>query len=90
MERYFIKVFGVVQGVGFRYFVNIEAKRLDLTGWVRNSMDGTVEIEAQGSSDYIEALKIRLREGNRFSKVADVRCKKIDVLRGEKSFKIAN
>lgn len=90
MERYFIKVYGIVQAVGFRYFVYITADSLNLTGWVRNSMDGTVEIEAQGSSKHIEAFKVKVEEGNRFSKVSNIKCEKIDALSSEKSFKITN
>ena len=54
---------GVVQGVGFRWFVVREARRLDLTGWVANEHDGTVRVVAEGSPDGIAALRSALDEG---------------------------
>jgi len=39
---------GRVQGVGFRYFALLKATELNLSGWVKNSRDGKVEIEATG------------------------------------------
>lgn len=48
MKRVHLLVKGVVQGVGFRYYTEKEAKRLSLSGWVRNLHDGSVEIEAEG------------------------------------------
>ena len=42
---------GSVQGVGFRYRAQYAAQLLDLTGWVENNWDGTVDLEAQGPTD---------------------------------------
>ena len=47
-----IHVTGIVQGVGFRPFVYGLAKRLNLTGWVRNTSAG-VDIEADGNSEVL-------------------------------------
>jgi len=44
---------GRVQGVGFRFTAFDIANRYNLTGWVRNLLDGTVEMVAQGLSDDI-------------------------------------
>ncbi|MDA0289050.1 MAG: acylphosphatase, partial [Proteobacteria bacterium] len=44
MLQYKLKITGVVQGVGFRYFVRQEAARLELEGAVWNCPDGSVEI----------------------------------------------
>ena len=57
------KVFGSVQGVGFRYFTRETAEELGLTGWVRNMPDGTVEFRAEGSKDALEELIRRLKQG---------------------------
>ena len=48
--------YGNVQGVGFRYRAYYEASRRGISGWVRNLYDGTVEMEAQGEEDEINAL----------------------------------
>ena len=45
---------GRVQGIGFRFTAHDTAKRHRLTGWVRNLLDGTVEMVAQGLSDDID------------------------------------
>jgi len=54
---------GRVQGVGFRYFVQREAARLALDGWVRNLANGNVETVVQGPQDKLELMLARLREG---------------------------
>jgi len=45
---------GRVQGVGFRFTAHNIANRYGLTGWVRNILDGSVEMLAQGPSDDID------------------------------------
>ena len=47
--------FGRVQGVGFRYRAKYVANGLRITGWVRNDWDGTVEMEAQGTLEQLNA-----------------------------------
>jgi acylphosphatase len=48
MIQYEINITGRVQGVGFRYFAQQKAKEMGITGWVKNSVDGSVLIVAQG------------------------------------------
>ena len=60
LVRKHIVVNGLVQGVGFRYFTVTQARRLGVRGWVRNCRDGSVELEAQGSSDAVQALVERV------------------------------
>ncbi|MFO7697473.1 MAG: carbamoyltransferase HypF, partial [Anaerolineae bacterium] len=55
-----IKVAGVVQGVGFRPFIYRLAERHGIAGWVRNISSG-VEIQAEGSSDALEAFTLAIR-----------------------------
>lgn len=72
LVRKHIVVNGLVQGVGFRYFTVTQARRLGVRGWVRNCRDGSVELEAQGSSDAAQALVEQLAIGPRWSEVSHV------------------
>lgn len=60
---------GVVQGVGFRYFVRSQASRLGLSGAVRNLTNGTVEVIANGDDNQHYLLKSRLQKGPAYSNV---------------------
>jgi acylphosphatase len=71
LARRFV-VRGRVQGVGFRWYVEAEAQRLGIAGWVRNNADGSVEVLAQGSREQLVGLRSRLREGPRAARVDDV------------------
>ena len=53
---------GRVQGVGFRFTTHRMAERHDLTGFVRNLPDGTVEMLAQGPAKDIDACLTDIRE----------------------------
>ncbi len=65
-------VTGRVQGVGFRWFVEREARILGINGWVRNRADGSVEVLASGTHEQLSALHKKLREGPRASRVDNV------------------
>ena len=56
MERLEITVLGRVQGVAFRWYTQKQAQSLELTGWVRNRPDGSVQIMAEGSRPSLEAF----------------------------------
>ncbi|MEM6255192.1 MAG: acylphosphatase [Cyanobacteria bacterium P01_D01_bin.156] len=56
MSRIKITVYGRVQGVGFRYHTRKKAKELNLTGYVTNKPDHSVEIVADGPAEQLEAL----------------------------------
>jgi acylphosphatase len=66
-KRFIVR--GRVQGVGFRWFVEREAKQLGLAGWVQNNEDSTVECFAAGPNEKVEMLKARLTQGPRASRV---------------------
>ena len=56
-------VFGVVQGVGFRWYVRGRALRHGLTGRVSNRADGAVDVEAEGERASLERFVVTLEEG---------------------------
>lgn len=62
-------VTGVVQGVGFRYFVVDAAAEVGAVGWVRNLRDGRVELVAEGTRTALEALLAEVRRGPRGGRV---------------------
>ncbi len=55
---------GVVQGVSFRYYTVIEARRLGLTGWVANRWDGKVETVAEGPREALDRFLAFLHRGS--------------------------
>ena len=67
-----ILVSGMVQGVGFRYFVSRLARKWQLTGWVRNLPTGEVEIRVEGPKGLIESLIKDLPLGNSWARVHHV------------------
>src|SRR5262249_26924475 len=58
-----VRIAGRVQGVGYRYWTEETATALDLTGWVRNRRDGTVEALFSGPADGVAAMLQRCRQG---------------------------
>jgi acylphosphatase len=60
---------GRVQGVGYRAFVEEEALRRGLEGWVRNRRDGTVEAVFSGPDHEVEAIVLACRQGPRGARV---------------------
>jgi len=73
IKRLHTIVHGRVQGVGFRYFVMESVRGLDITGWVRNRYDGTVEVMAEGSKSSLDQLLVMLKRGPRSSNVLKVK-----------------
>ncbi|MDR2053457.1 MAG: acylphosphatase [Treponema sp.] len=72
----FARVEGRVQGVGFRYSCLYEGRRLGLSGWVRNSPDGSVEVWAEGTAAKLDALVAWLRRGPPHARVDRLDCEK--------------
>jgi acylphosphatase len=72
MEIIHLEVSGRVQGVGFRWFVVDKARRLQLSGWVRNRPDGCVEIAASGKADALAQLESAVTRGPQGAQVQRV------------------
>ncbi len=67
-----IRITGVVQGVWFRQSTADEARRLGVSGTVRNAVDGAVEAEAEGEREAVEALLRWCRRGPPAARVEEV------------------
>jgi len=85
-KRYIVR--GRVQGVGFRWFVDSEARQLGLAGWVRNNFDGTVEVLAIGSEQQLAALRKKLERGPRAARVDEVQEIPAEPVAGLNTFRI--
>jgi acylphosphatase len=66
-KRFYVS--GTVQGVGFRFFAERVAARLNVSGYVKNLFDGRVEVYAIGSHTQLDALRSELEHGPRMSRV---------------------
>jgi len=67
-----VRISGHVQGVGFRWFVREEARRLGLSGWVTNLPDGEVEVKAGGEGSSLQRLRRALEVGPTGAEVSEV------------------
>ena len=56
MKTQHLRIHGRVQGVWFRESMRIEAERLAVSGWVRNTPDGAVEAVVQGQTFAVDTL----------------------------------
>ena len=76
-----LKIFGVVQGVGYRWSMVQEARRLGVHGGVRNRRDGSVEAIVAGPTQALDEIIAWARKGPPSAVVT-----KVDVLTGEGAF----
>jgi acylphosphatase len=69
MKKIKIEVYGLVQGVFFRYTTRKIARQLNLTGYVKNMSDGTVYIEAEGPEEKLYELLEFSKKGPKYAQV---------------------
>lgn len=68
-----LKAHGSVQGVGFRYFTQKIADNMEIKGTVKNNINGTVSIEAEGEEASIDEFISKIKAGpSTFSKVSQL------------------
>jgi acylphosphatase len=72
---------GFVQGVGYRYSMYYAARNFQITGWVRNRRDGTVEAMAQGTEEAVQSFIEWAQKGPDLARVDQVQ-----VLEGDGEF----
>lgn len=80
MKQFHILISGFVQGVGFRVFTVKKARKLGLTGWVRNLKDGRVEAVVQGEEEKLKELLKHINKGSYFSEVKNVLVKEEEIV----------
>jgi acylphosphatase len=69
MKTQHLRIHGRVQGVWFRESMRIEAERLNVAGWVRNTSDGSVEAVVHGPARAVEAMIEWARKGPPLARV---------------------
>ncbi|HJV87846.1 MAG TPA: acylphosphatase [Noviherbaspirillum sp.] len=67
-----LRIIGLVQGVGYRASFERQARALNLSGWVRNRTDGSVEAMVNGSPDAIEKIIAWAGRGPAVAQVREV------------------
>ena len=77
---------GTVQGVNYRSFTVSTAQKLKLTGFVKNSSNGSVTGEAQGEQSSLDSFVEELKKGPGPAKVSRVSTEKVGVKEGESGF----
>lgn len=82
-----LKVYGKVQGVGFRYYTNKKANELGLNGFVKNKPDGSVYIEAEGDEANLLGFINWCQDGPPWARVSKVEQQFIP-LTGYKDFQV--
>ena len=78
---------GEVQGVGFRYRSTHLARPLGLTGWVKNLLDGRVEMEIQGEESAIKKFLTQLKF-QRFIVIRQIAVEDMPLKERETSFSV--
>src|SRR6476646_1443098 len=68
-----VTIRGRVQGVGYRYWVEQQARARGLGGWVRNRRDGSVEVLLAGPADVVSEVIVSSRRGPSSARVDAVR-----------------
>lgn len=88
MKRYKIRVNGLVQGVGFRYYTLRIAEQFGATGFVKNNIDGSVSAEIQTREDLINQLIAEIKRGPSHAYVREFEKMEIAIIEGEMEFSI--
>ena len=85
IKTYRVVLFGRVHGVGFWYFVECIVSKYDISGYVRNTFDGKVEIVCQGEEEDLKQFIDDIKKGPAFSAVTDI---KIEEIKDSKKYSI--
>lgn len=83
-----MKLIGIVQGVGFRYFASRRAMHYRLTGYVKNLHDGSVEVWAEGPEDDLNSFINDVKKGPNSAQIMDAQIDLSIRAKGYRSFDI--
>jgi acylphosphatase len=83
-----LSVRGRVQGVGYRNYIAYKAGGLGVCGWVRNRLDGSVEVLVHGVPEAVQALIECARRGPRAAQVAAVEVQVIGAAGAPRDFTV--
>ncbi len=72
MQHLNIKIYGKVQGVFFRHSARQKASELNINGFAKNELDGTVYIEAEGKEDNLKSFLKWCHQGPQLASVNKV------------------
>lgn len=73
-----LSIHGLVHGVGFRRYMVFKAQQLNISGWVRNRSDGSVEAVVQGAEDAVAAIIECAQRGPGASQVSGVTVSEVE------------
>lgn len=88
LKRALIEVTGLVQGVFFRESVKRIADELNITGWVRNEINGLVKILAEGTEENLQKLIEWCKKGTEWAKVEKIKIEREEAKEEFTSFEI--
>lgn len=88
METWQFLAHGIVQGVGFRWSVQLLAQKLGLPGTVKNNPDGTVTIVLQGEPETLRKFKEELPSASQFAKISRLDVKVLPKIEKMHSFHV--
>ena len=86
IRRHF-RLYGRVQGVGFRYRAYYAARNYGVTGYVRNLYDGSVEMEVQAPEESIDKMFLSIEKGS-FIRIEDIEVNDLPVKENEREFRV--
>lgn len=74
-----MKLYGKVQGVGFRFFLSEHAKRLDIKGYAKNLEDGSLECHFEGEREKVKKIVELAKKGPPLAKIKKFEIEKVEV-----------
>lgn len=88
MKALHVTIYGIVQGVWFRANTREQAQRLGVSGWVRNTPGGAVEVHIQGDDGAVDALLAWCRKGPSGARVEKILADEVEPEEGIRGFRI--